>query len=52
MPENCKQHKWLGTQEGVTCQVCGKHLTRDEFLELINQKPAPKKGGKKKDAEL
>ena len=26
----CK-HAWVGGSDGVTCKLCGKHLTADEF---------------------
>lgn len=56
---DCK-HEFIGTDKGVTCSLCGLHLSHDEYVEYLltgkmpapePEKPAPaKRRTKKKEA--
>lgn len=32
----CK-HVWIGSTSGVTCAVCGKQLTHEEYVALLEK---------------
>ena len=45
-------HVWVGQKNGVTCKLCGEHLTASEYRKLsmpkkADEKPAVKSRGKK-----
>ena len=53
MAAACK-HEWVGGADGVTCRLCGAHLTHDEYVAQPGEaasaklKPAKKPANKKK----
>lgn len=37
--KECK-HDWIGSADGVTCRICGKHLTDAEYKKASEPKKA------------
>ena len=53
------RHEFIGTDSGVTCAVCGLHMSHDEYVEYLrsgkepaSEKKAPAaRRAKKKEAD-
>ena len=35
-------HVWVGRKDGVTCKLCGEHLTASEYRRIFTQKKPEK----------
>lgn len=46
----CK-HEWLSDENGVTCLICGLHLTQDEFQAYLRDEKLPQKTSKRRKAK-
>lgn len=44
-------HVWVGRKNGVTCKLCGEHLTASEYRRLSTQKEPEKEPGKEPEKQ-
>ena len=44
-------HVWVGRKNGVTCKLCGEHLTVSEYRRLSTQKEPEKEPEKQTAAK-
>lgn len=44
-------HVWVGRKNGVTCKLCGEHLTASEYRRLSTQKEPEKEPEKQTAAK-
>ena len=42
-------HVWVGRKNGVTCKLCGEHLTASEYRRASTQKKPEKEPEKRAD---